>query len=145
MTHTPFRKGRKDRNAGRGPRRRRGPREVEHCREQGERGGQRGRTDRLGRTWRWGEGPCEEVAGCGHPPTATLKHRLSFKTKHVFTKHTGEKKHCSESKCKTGRQEPALPPAQQRQQQSAACSGASHLFLRTQLCFCASVSRLEKK
>lgn len=26
------------------------------------RGGQRGRT------WRWGEGPCEEVAGCGHTP-----------------------------------------------------------------------------
>lgn len=23
------------------------------------------------------------------PPPATLKHRLSFKTKHVFTKHTG--------------------------------------------------------
>lgn len=31
------------------------------------RGGQRGRTDRLGRTWRWGEGPCEEDAGCGPP------------------------------------------------------------------------------
>lgn len=64
----PFRKGRKDRSAGRGSRRRRGPREVERCREQSERLGK----DGLGRTWRWGEGPCEEVAGCGHPPPPQL-------------------------------------------------------------------------